>query len=66
MTALAAGVLLGLVGGLIFGTLLTGFGDSLLLTVGAAALGGAASAWVWPTPFLTFAGIVLSIIGIEI
>ncbi len=64
--AVVVGLVIGLVVGLIGGSLLIGFGDPLLVTVCAVALAAAISAWRWPAPYLTVAGIVLGVIGINV
>lgn len=60
------GLLAGLVLGIIGGILLVGFGDPLLATIAAAAVGGAVAGWLWPTPFLFVAELLLGMFGVDV
>ncbi len=59
------GLVLGLVVGLVAGLLLVGFGDALLVTIGACGVGLAVVCFIWPGPILFVMEIVLNPLGIE-
>ena len=57
---------MGLVIGLVAGLFLVGFGDPLLATIGVSGVLFAVLGWIYPPPFLFVAGLLLSIIGVEV